>query len=102
MFFHGFCPRVHFHFVLVVEVDIRVGSVDLGQSSCQGVSFSELVVVQVVGLMSLIGFLLALVCLVSLLMVLQYCCLSLGFRASNSFIQAAHFSSSSLVFIFFL
>ena len=66
------------------------------------VSFSELVLVLVNGFMSFIGFFSAFVCPVRLLMVFQYCGLSLGFRASASLIRVALFSSSSLVFISFV
>ena len=35
--FHGFSPSVDFHFVLVVEIHVCVGSVDLGQLGGKGV-----------------------------------------------------------------
>ena len=66
------------------------------------VSLSELVLELVAGLMSFIGFLSGLVCPVRLLIVLQYCRLSLGFKASTSLIWAAFFASSSRVFISFV
>ena len=71
--------------MVVVKVDIHVGSVDFGQLFGKGAGsfFSELVVVLVDGLMSLMGFLSVLVSPVSLLMVLQYCWLFLGFSCNN-------------------